>query len=810
MENIESNIKEHQILSVIQEIKEKLTQENIDLKKLNLECSCVNIIYVNKDRSLAKKDFLRISNKSEFDFSQIKFYKNLLNIQNKIKINQYDSIAKKICLYPKFGLNDKLSALTGKRLDLSYEGNLQEKDEMLVNKSEISVISLIESENKTSFSAIQKIIKCIEKNKSEFFYSDSNTNNNKNNTNNYYINNIKNINENKNQIKSRVQFYSLFAKRNEFYFMELKDLINEKNWGKYGDLFKFCYYIENYTLGLHPFEMFEFDTEEKEFFIVLDGEGIIRHLGKFSDYSLEDKIKEILKSGNNANEKINKNLNNNFNAEKQNENNENVNFENNKITASNKNNTTNKNDNININVKALTDKNQNQNFISNQKNFRSKKDLISISENKENQNSENIKNSESSIPKITIQSNFSEETEESYYTGDNYTNNNIHSLSHFTPYMNFKSNLSEIANLSINNKNNNENTNNNQTKQINQILEPINLNTFSSNSNFSNANSENNEKKTSLQILSNNNNNTTTISNNILSKLVKSFVSSALPITPQITNTNFDAFSAEFQKLYKQPYSPLAVNYLFFCEISKIFKHTVYLETLQLNPKKQKEAEAENFLDFQIKIECFAKEAYFISNLMQKFFTKEEVEKYNFSVKQIPNFSINVQSTTSCYLCQIVLSSAELQFYCVECQINFCPKCVQDCKSKFNGLGFESLVHKQHYLLVYQNPSKKNCENIAKFKLGNNLFAMFKEDNLRKEHNFSCDICGNSYNHQERFVCLTCRPGLLQSGGFTDICAKCFEKVHVEGQLSLLIKNMHKVDHVYLHMVFAGVNYYDF
>ncbi len=162
MENISSNIsniKEQQILSTIKDIKENLTQEKIDTQKLNLECSCVNMFFISKDKSIGKTDILSISNKSQFNPSEINFYKSLKSIQGKIKTYPYESFVKKICLYPKQGINNKFCPLTGISIGFPEaklkEGNEKEKEkeEKLINSSGISVISLIEAEDKTSFSA---------------------------------------------------------------------------------------------------------------------------------------------------------------------------------------------------------------------------------------------------------------------------------------------------------------------------------------------------------------------------------------------------------------------------------------------------------------------------------------------------------------------------------------------------------------------------------------------------------------------------------------------------------------------------------
>jgi hypothetical protein len=240
-------------------------------------------------------------------------------------------------------------------------------------------------------------------------------------------------------------------------------------------------------------------------------------------------------------------------------------------------------------------------------------------------------------------------------------------------------------------------------------------------------------------------------------------------------------------------------------EVSKIFKYKINLGDL-----KFLEEESQN-TEFLIKIDCLKKEVEIFQNLIKQFFTKEEIEKCNFSVTEIPNINLKIDSTNSCHLCQIVLNIfQDLQYYCVKCEISFCRKCVRSYKNKDKS-GLYALVHKEHYLIAFKNPNKHYLENIEKYKLGNNLFSMFKEDQLKRIHNFGCDMCDDSCNFDERYICLTCRPGLLQSSGFTDICAKCFRKgINKEHNSDSIKVNKHKSNHVFLHMVYSGVDYYSY
>lgn len=282
---------------------------------------------------------------------------------------------------------------------------------------------------------------------------------------------------------------------------------------------------------------------------------------------------------------------------------------------------------------------------------------------------------------------------------------------------------------------------------------------------------------------------------NILSKL-KSFFSSAMPFSKELIWEKYNNLYNEFTKTY----TALKLNYLIFAEISKSIKYSYNFQDAKL-------VEFENQPEIGFNTVSFESEMQALQALASKIFTKEEIIQFNFSFKKIPTISFSLPQTTFCNLCQVVIRSSELQYYCYYCDISFCTRCVKEQRQK---AGYEALIHKKHYLLAFQNPNKKYCENIAKYKLGKNIFALYKESKLKKIHNFNCDICGSSYNHQERYICLSCRPGLLQHGGFCDLCANCFEKIHEGNQTSLLSKNNHKADHVYLHLIYSGIDYYEF
>ena len=150
----------------------------------------------------------------------------------------------------------------------------------------------------------------------------------------------------------------------------------------------------------------------------------------------------------------------------------------------------------------------------------------------------------------------------------------------------------------------------------------------------------------------------------------------------------------------------------------------------------------------------------------------------------------------------------EKHYFCYFCNIFFCSECVN---SRKENKGFETLIHKEHYLIAFQNPDPNNLKNIEKYKLGKNLFAIKSEDELKRDHNFGCDCCAKADYYEERYICLTCEKGALMSNGLKDYCALCIKKIYDENQVNLLPEDdNHKENHVYLHMIYSGEDYYEY
>lgn len=208
---------------------------------------------------------------------------------------------------------------------------------------------------------------------------------------------------------------------------------------------------------------------------------------------------------------------------------------------------------------------------------------------------------------------------------------------------------------------------------------------------------------------------------------------------------------------------------------------------------------------FSFSIHCKKEEYDSLKKLLEKYFSKQEIEENDFKINLIETFDLNIPESIECNLCKQAIGKEDITYSCQECKIFFCHSCV---KSKKSGKGFEALVHREHYLIVFQNPTAENVKNLDKYKLGKNLYASYKEEDLNQNHPFGCNGCSSS-DQSERYVCLNCRPGKIWGGGCSDFCKNCFELEFEKGEIP---KNdpAHKKGHVLLQMIYTGENYYTY
>ena len=258
-------------------------EKKIDIKeeflKLPLKIKIKNItICSQKDNKLKKEEIGEIINTGEFNISDYEIYINFLKkISAFVKIN-FDKKQKRNFL-PKIKIGDKFIPIFGK--------DFQEKEKRFIeNNNEIQVIAFCGSEDYGIFKGTSRISTAMKILRNTF--------NDDNELNKIQYSNIFMLEykDDENTIKEKLDNLELFEIKNlKNYFITEEDLLNSKEY--------FGYDIDLYS----------------EFYLIVDENGIIKHLGKFdeSDRSLEKKIKKLIKYKKEKEEKEENNNNNNNN-----------------------------------------------------------------------------------------------------------------------------------------------------------------------------------------------------------------------------------------------------------------------------------------------------------------------------------------------------------------------------------------------------------------------------------------------------------------------------------------------------------------
>lgn len=207
-------------------------------------------------------------------------------------------------------------------------------------------------------------------------------------------------------------------------------------------------------------------------------------------------------------------------------------------------------------------------------------------------------------------------------------------------------------------------------------------------------------------------------------------------------------------------------------------------------------------------LDCYKEDYQTYQNLLEDIFSHEEIQIYELKINLINTLSLDLPFKQVCLSCRKVLKT-KLKYYCYICKKFYCYRCINNAKDK---PGFQALLHKEHYLIVLKEINNFNINHIEVEKLPKNNFSLQEESKLSRTHKYLCSFCPDhmsAIEHNERFICLTCNKGGKKlNESHTNCCFKCFEKFYVKKKVKSLVDNQHKIDHVYLHMIYNGEEYY--
>ena len=160
-------------------------------------------------------------------------------------------------------------------------------------------------------------------------------------------------------------------------------------------------------------------------------------------------------------------------------------------------------------------------------------------------------------------------------------------------------------------------------------------------------------------------------------------------------------------------------------------------------------------------------------NKFKDFYDEIQSDQYIFKLKEIETTDIPINFTNPfvCQVCKKEIPNDKECFYCYKCIQYYCYQCIK--KHFQSNTGINKFIDKKHNLLFFKTREIKNFLNLDSHKFGKNAFT--KCSNFKKYHSASCDGCSSDFYNSQRFVCITCHPGLYLSGGYCDYCNSCVE-----------------------------------
>jgi thiol-disulfide isomerase/thioredoxin len=203
-------------------------------------------------------------------------------------------------------------------------------------------------------------------------------------------------------------------------------------------------------------------------------------------------------------------------------------------------------------------------------------------------------------------------------------------------------------------------------------------------------------------------------------------------------------------------------------------------------------------------------------NFMENF-NKEFPDYKNYSwlkinLKCLETLDISLPEKIYCSKCQADVLSDQGVYYCYWEKIFFCEECTESLLSKE---GKSKLVDPDHNLLYFKTRNQEHLKRLDLERLGNNLFSSVEESKLSTQHMACCNGCDGGFKDLVRFVCVSCNPGSLPRGGYSDYCENCVKVLRNPSheKYEIIKSNYPGHDHnthVYLRLVFNAKNYYEF
>ena len=141
--------------------------------------------------------------------------------------------------------------------------------------------------------------------------------------------------------------------------------------------------------------------------------------------------------------------------------------------------------------------------------------------------------------------------------------------------------------------------------------------------------------------------------------------------------------------------------------------------------------------------------------------------------------------------CNKEINNNEGVYYCYWCNIFYCEKCVENKFLTSSPRKMDKLIHKDHNLLYFVTREEKDLSHLDKVRLGNNLFSVANDEDLRCSNDAAtCHGCQEEIDFVPRYICISCKPGIVRDKEFNDYCYKCIEHLRKNDEKGKLIESM--------------------
>ena len=137
------------------------------------------------------------------------------------------------------------------------------------------------------------------------------------------------------------------------------------------------------------------------------------------------------------------------------------------------------------------------------------------------------------------------------------------------------------------------------------------------------------------------------------------------------------------------------------------------------------------------------------------------------------NIPINFANMFICKVCKKEIPNDKECFYCYRCIEFYCYECVKKHINSNNGIN--KFIDRKHNLIFFKTRNVNNFMTIDSHKFGKDSFTI--STSFKSSHSASCDGCGSSFYNCQRYVCMTCKPGMYLDGGYCDYCNNCIENM---------------------------------